>query len=97
MEKIGPALAIWDSGRKLVTLQSYSADGNHVFDRDLVVLEFDSMKWSPCIVTVLFLPFVSAGSDLRLEKWRKLCESFSRVYREQKEAERKAAERAGEP
>ena len=36
MEKIGPPLAIWDSGRKLITLQSYSADGNHVFDRDLV-------------------------------------------------------------
>jgi hypothetical protein len=24
----------------------YSADGNHVFDRDLVVLELDSVRWS---------------------------------------------------
>jgi hypothetical protein len=32
------------------------------------------------IVTVLFLPFVFAGSNIRLEKWRRLCESFSWAY-----------------
>ncbi len=34
---------LWCIGDVLMTLQSDSADGNQVFDRDLVVLEFDSV------------------------------------------------------
>jgi hypothetical protein len=33
------------------------------------------------IVAVFFLPFAFAGSNLKLEKWRKLCKSFSWVKR----------------